>query len=309
MPSDTYFTVPPGWTWYIIPYFFVGGIAGGSYFISVLLDWFGRPQDRPVVRIGYYTAAIGVILSGILLIMDLTRPLRFWHMLFQSHSFPAPIMKWWSPISIGAWALLFFGLFATLSAVGALHDAGRLRQGSFLARGPIARVVQAAGGFFAFFIAGYTGVLLSTTNRPVWADSQFVGLLFLLSGASTAAATLLLFGRRHPEHSDSTEHWLRRFDSWVIILELAVLVVFLVSLGPVIEAWFNLWGLLLLVGVVGAGQLLPLALHYRPRWFRERLTRDSGVAAAVLVLIGGLLLRTVVIMASHRINEFPFSHS
>jgi formate-dependent nitrite reductase membrane component NrfD len=230
-------------------------------------------------------------------------------MLFQSHSFPAPIMKWWSPISIGAWALLFFGLFATLSAVGALHDAGRLRQGSFLARGPIARVVQAAGGFFAFFIAGYTGVLLSTTNRPVWADSQFVGLLFLLSGASTAAATLLLFGRRHPEHSDSTEHWLRRFDSWVIILELAVLVVFLVSLGPVIEAWFNLWGLLLLVGVVGAGQLLPLALHYRPRWFRERLTRDSGVAAAVLVLIGGLLLRTVVIMASHRINEFPFSHS
>ena len=39
MPSDTYFTVPPDWTWYIIPYFFIGGIAGGSYFIAVLLDW------------------------------------------------------------------------------------------------------------------------------------------------------------------------------------------------------------------------------------------------------------------------------
>ena len=309
MPSDTYFTVPPDWTWYIVPYFFIGGIAGGAYFIAVLLDWFGRPEDRPIVRIGYYTAMVGALVSAVLLVLDLTRPLRFWHMLFQSERFPALMLKWWSPISIGSWALLAFGLLATLSAVGALHDAGRIRRGGLLSTGPLARGVQAFGAFFGFFIAGYTGVLLSTTNRPVWADSHFVGLLFLLSGASTAAATLVLFGRKHPGHTAFSERWLGRFEAWVLMLELLVLVIFLVSLGPVIEAWFNIWGLLLLVGVIGAGQLLPLALHYRPGWFRGRRITDGGVASAVLVLIGGFLLRLTVIMVSHGIDRFPFSRS
>jgi protein NrfD len=308
MPSDTYFTLPPDWTWYIVPYFFIGGIAGGAYFIAAMLDWFGRPHDRPIIRLGYYTAVIGAMISAVLLIVDLTRPRRFWHMLIQSENFPAPILKWWSPMSIGSWALLMFGGLATVSAIGALHESGRLRFGRLLSTGPLARLMQAAGAFFGIFIAGYTGVLLSTTNRPVWADSHFVGLLFLLSAASTAAATLLLLGRRHPRHSAYSESWLGRFESWVLMLELIVLLIFLISLGPVIEAWLNLWGVVLLVGVLIAGQLLPLALHYRPNWFRGRRL-DSAVAAAVLVLIGGFLLRLTVIMVSHRIDMFAFSQS
>jgi len=36
---------------------------------------------------------------GILLIVDLPRPLRFWHMLLQSQTL-VPMLKWWSPMSI-----------------------------------------------------------------------------------------------------------------------------------------------------------------------------------------------------------------
>ena len=50
--SDTFFTASPHWTWFIILYFFVGGIAGGGYFLAALLQWFGRPEDRPVIRTG-----------------------------------------------------------------------------------------------------------------------------------------------------------------------------------------------------------------------------------------------------------------
>src|SRR2546422_10994305 len=64
--SDTFFSGAPHWTWFIIPYFFVGGLAGGAYFLAAVLDWFGRPEDRPVVRTGYDIAAVGAILSGLL---------------------------------------------------------------------------------------------------------------------------------------------------------------------------------------------------------------------------------------------------
>src|SRR6266545_1027246 len=117
--SDTFFTGAPHWTWFIIPYFFVGGLAGGAYFLAALLDWFGKPEDRPVVRTGYDVAAVGAILSGLLLTIDLGQPLRFWHMLFQSENFPAIMFKSWSPISFGAWAILLFGLLSVLSALGA----------------------------------------------------------------------------------------------------------------------------------------------------------------------------------------------
>src|SRR2546422_5359465 len=71
--SDTFFSGAPHWTWFIIPYFFVGGLAGGAYFLAAVLDWFGRPEDRPVVRTGYDIAAVGAILSGLLLTIDLGR--------------------------------------------------------------------------------------------------------------------------------------------------------------------------------------------------------------------------------------------
>ena len=50
--SDTFFSGAPHWTWLIILYFFVGGIAGGACFLAAVVDWFGGPEDRPVVRTG-----------------------------------------------------------------------------------------------------------------------------------------------------------------------------------------------------------------------------------------------------------------
>src|SRR5881296_4637809 len=199
--SDTFFSGAPHWRWLIILYFFVGGLAGGACFLAALLDWFGRPEDRPVVRTGYYVAAWGAIISGLLLTIDLGRPLRFWHMLFQSANLPALMFKGWSPISFGAWAILLFGLFSVLSALGARAEEGRLRNAALRAvggvvRGGLAKLVSGVGGILGFFIAGYTGVLLSVTNRPIWADSPWLGALFLASGASTAAAWLSLLGPR-----------------------------------------------------------------------------------------------------------------
>src|SRR3954454_14858364 len=227
-PSDTFFTHSPDWTWLVILYFFFGGLAGGSYAIAALIDLFGRPVDKPLARLGYLIAFPALIPCAPLLVLDLTRPERFWHMLIQSERFPMPMFKWESPMSAGSWALTIFGLFALLSFLGAL-DRAPFR---WVRRGIFATLIPAVGALFAFFVASYTGVLLMVTNRPIWADTPLLGMLFLVSGVGTAAALMLLLGQRRGWAAPTSLRRLEEMDNWVTVLELVVLVALLMTLGP-----------------------------------------------------------------------------
>lgn len=301
--SDTFFTASPHWGWWIVLYFFVGGIAGTAFLLASLLHLFGRPDDRPLVRMGYYTAFIGAVVSGFLLTVDLGRPLRFWHMIIESNT-GQPMFKSWAPISVGVWGLLLFGVFSFLAALAALGedrpDVPALQSAPVQALrrpGPSA-VIAVLGSIFGLFLAGYTGVLLAVTNRPIWADSTLLGLLFLLSGASTGAATLILLAVWRRAGHPASVHWLGWFDRWVLALELLVLIVFLVTLGSVARVFLNWWGVLLLLGVVGAGIVVPLLLE---QGHRLRSARHLARSAS-LVLLGGFLLRVVVLLSSAEIH-------
>src|SRR3989442_14066661 len=114
-------------------------------------------------------------------------------MLFQSANFPAIMFKGWSPFSFGAWAILLFGLFSVLSALGAMAEEGRLQNPALRAvggviRGGIAKLVAGIGGVLGFFVAGYTGVLPSGTDPPLLAGSPLLGRPFVGAGAPTGAA-------------------------------------------------------------------------------------------------------------------------
>jgi formate-dependent nitrite reductase membrane component NrfD len=296
MPS-TLFTTSPEWRWLIVAYFFVGGLAGGCFFLAALIDLFGRREDRPLARLGYYVAFPAIVVSGVLLIVDLHVPSRFWHMLLQSERL-VPMFKWYSPMSVGSWALLFFAAFAFLAFVAALHDAGRIRGWHGLSRlrppSMAGWLVAIVGGLLGFFVAGYTGVLLAVTNRPIWSDTPLLGLTFLISAASTSAALMILLAPRRWWARPGV-HALERFDATALVLELLALTALVVSLGSMARAWMNAWGLLLIVGVVGLGILIPLVLHTRAR----PLPRDLALPlASVLVLIGGFVLRAVIVLSS-----------
>ena len=294
-PSDTFYTEPPHFRWWIVLYFFVGGISGGALLIASLLRLFGSREDSHFIRLGVYISFIGCVVSALLLVLDLRVPLRFWHMLIQDNT-GRPMFKWWSPMSVGAWGLLVFGFFSFLATLRALWDDRRLTWSTleFLARPPIT-IFGAIGGMVGgLFLAGYTGVLLSVSNRPIWADSSWLGVLFLLSGISTSVAALLLVAHWQGVRIASTEERLKRFDRMALILELIVLVVFLVSLGGVARAFLNASGVLLLLGVVGVGILMPL-----------RMGRDAiqnATTASILVLFGGFVLRVVVLLGSEQVH-------
>ncbi len=295
VPSSTFFSASPEWEWLIALYFFFGGLAGGCYFLAALIDLFGRPEDRPIVRLGYYIAFPCVILSGLLLTLDLTRPLRFWHMLVGSNTF-RPMFKPWSPMSIGSWALLIFGIFSFLSFLIALTEDDRVdRQRASVLRPPgvLGSIMAMVGGLFAFFVAGYTGVLLAVTNRPIWSDTPLLGMLFVVSAASISAALMILLTNRSQWRSPAVLA-LDRLDAWVIALEFLVLIAVMVSLGPVFRAWLNAWGLLLFLGVIVVGMLFPLALYWRRDWLGNR----NATTAAALVLLGGFILRLVIVFSA-----------
>lgn len=293
---DTFFTEPPHYRWLPILYFFVGGIAGGALMLAGLVRLFGRPVDRPFVRLASWLALVGAVISGPILSIDLGVPLRFWHMMIQNNT-GRLMFKAWSPMSVGVWGLLVFTLFALLSSLGVLADGERSpwRAFRFLADTPGAVIVAIGGTISGLFLAGYTGVLLAVTNRPIWADSSWIGLVFLLSSVSASIAALLLLARWRRVAAPATVAWLLRFDRIALILELLAIIAFIISLGGAVQALLNGWGVLLLLGVIGLGILVPLFIH------RGRALHDF-VLSASLVLVGGFLLRVVVLLSSERIH-------
>jgi protein NrfD len=296
-PSSTWFSAPPHWGWLIVLYFFVGGLAGGSYFLAALIDLVGRREDRPLAHLGYYIAFPCITFGALLLTLDLTRPLRFWHMMVASNTY-RPMVKLWSPMSLGASALLAFGFFTFLSFLAALAEDGVIRWSIFRQLRPPApagNVVAAIGGIAGFYVASYTGVLLAVSNRPIWSDTPLLGLLFITSAASTSAALIMLLADRSglvvPALAD-----LHRMDDWLILMELVVLAALVISLGSVARAWMNGWGLGL-AAVVVFGNVLPLILGWQARQRQEL----KAASAAVLILLGGLLLRVVIVFSAESV--------
>jgi len=298
VPSSTYFSAPPEWGWLIVFYFFFGGLAGGCYFLGVLIDLFGRPEDRPLARLGYYISFPCIIISGLLLNLDLGRPLRFSHMLIESNTY-RPMFKYWSAMSVGSWALLVFGIFVFLAFLEALVEDDRLAWPAgrkFRPPGVLGSVIAVIGGLFGFYVAGYTGVLLAVTNRPIWSDTPLLGMLFVVSAASISAALMILLGQRSRLTMPGLVA-LHRMDAWVVALEFIVLIGVMISLGPVFRAWLSAWGLLLFLGVIVVGMLMPLALYWRKEWLGSR----NLTTAAALVLIGGFILRLVIVFSAQGI--------
>jgi len=273
----------PEWEMYIVWYFFLGGIAGGSYFTAAIADNFGGRRDREIAKVGYFIALPLVMICGALLVLDLGTPSRFLNML--------RILKFWNPMSIGAWAVGAFGAFSFICALLSLSDSEGLLA--------LRRNVAKAGSWFGFFLAAYTGVLLSNTAQPIWRDARLMGALFLASGASTGLASIAVVSYFRGANLGESWSKLKKADSFAMVVELILLFALVLMLGssadPIIKGRFALpfWG-----GLVALGLVVPLSLSFvKAGDGKERTAGGTLAIASVLILIGGFLLRYVILMA------------
>lgn len=295
--ADSYYDIPviraPNWHWLAIVYLFVGGIAGGSYAIATLAQWFSR--DRKLIQVARYISLAAFLPSPILLILDLGRPDRFLHML--------RIIKLRSPLSLGSWALTLFSPF--VGGLGVLQLLGDVFGWTLWERQR--RIIATLGMPVALFFSGYTGLLLAITNIPVWArNSLLLAPTFFASAFSTAMAAisgvLSITGTQQPE----TERALARAECICIATELTLLTAGIVRLGKL--------GRPLTAGRCGrifwpvtyiGGLLVPLLLTLEGPARGKEVSPARRRITSLLVLTGGFGLRATMMFAGHESANRP----
>jgi formate-dependent nitrite reductase membrane component NrfD len=297
MPPAEHFAAAPQWEWWILGYFFFGGISGGSYALGTLLRFAGDARDESAARLSFITSFIALLPCPIFLTLDLGQPLRFWHMLVDASPGGGLAFRPDSPMSLGSWALLIFGIFSFVSFLGAIAEVGWFRGTAPIARalrGGAGLVWSAIGTVFGLFICAYTGVLLAVSNQAVWSDAGWaLGGMFLASALAGSAALLLLLARSRRDVDPDTESRLEAADRYFVILETILIVVFLITLaiagtiGKVLGVWIVLW-LVVIIGL--AAPIAMVGSGAGRRW--------PPVAAPILALLGALALRALVIFSA-----------
>jgi formate-dependent nitrite reductase membrane component NrfD len=297
------------WPLLIDLYFFLGGLAGGAFVIATSANLLDAYRYRHIVRAGYYIAFLAILPGPLFLIVDLGLPTRFLHMLMVSKP-SAEIgmnaitigpfhLKFFSPMNAGAWALLGFSLFAFLAALDVFleHRGGR----SMSALRIIAGVI---GGFFGFFIAAYPGVLLGATARPLFISAHWLGALFLVVGASTGGAAIALILSLLGAQARESLSRLMRFTVFALVLQLAAVLFFIVTVQMAGSAGIGRalaqllsgpYGITFWLGAVVVGIVVPLVLQFTGG--ARKAAPGMTALVSALILMGGFLVKYVIIAA------------
>ena len=178
---------PPDWTREIPIYFFVGGLAGMSAVIALAGVIF---HHFDVALAAMWVAAIGVVLSPILLILDLGRPRLFINML--------RVFKPQSAMSMGAWILTAFGACVVPGLIVLeLHVLGSFNGATDQFLRVASGLLILGSAIFGTLLATYTGVLIGATAIPAWfLHRLLLPIHFGTAGLGSAAAVLELVGHR-----------------------------------------------------------------------------------------------------------------
>lgn len=290
------------WGWEIPVYLFLGGLVAGLL-MAVSAVTLTRGHERVTEGMRRALLATPVLLSlGMgALFLDLTYKLHVFR--FYTAFRPAAPMSW------GSWILLavYPVMLLLIAAMPPAAIASKLTEGASLLGRAVAwarahvRGLALAGVASGASLGVYTGVLLSATGaQPLW-SSGALGLLFLASGASAGVAALMLLERDHESGA-----MLARADLGLISAELVVVGLWLAALlsqGPQFReaAGLVLWGEYapVFVGfVLFGGLIVPAVLETLA--LRGRASHSRAVPA--LVLLGGLLLRVVIVYAGQSVT-------
>ncbi|NLP58213.1 NrfD/PsrC family molybdoenzyme membrane anchor subunit [Lutibacter sp. B1] len=284
------------WHWPISVYLFLGGLAAGLLFFAGLVTLLNKEKDYPTtVKYASLVSPIALTLGLLALFYDLTHKFYFWRLYTT--------IRLESPMSWGAWVLLiitplsFLWVFSYYSEVFTkwplkydfLKNLER-----FLSKNR--KYIAMALVPLSIVLGIYTGILLSAFNaRPLW-NNAILGPLFLTSGLSTGAATIILLTKNAKE-----KHLFSKIDLVLIIIELGLIVHMI--MGMYAGSQVQLEAMELLVGgeftlmffgfVVLLGLLIPAILE-----LTEIIGYKIPVAIpAILILIGGLVFRFVMVEA------------
>lgn len=305
--EPSYYDVPilksPPWKWEIAWYFFLGGLSTGAYTVGRMAERFGGKEFREVSRASAYTALAAFVPCPPLLIHDLGDPKRFHHML--------RVFKPTSPMSVGTWAIMGYSgaLTAEVARQWVLAHVPPHKRGPLLRAGTATAesINDVPGVPFALTVAGYTGVLLSSTANPLWSKNKWLGPLFSASAIATGAAATSLalsaFGKRggREESHAALEH----IDTAAHIAEAVCMGGFLKEAGEK-GAALTKGSMKGHMSVAAGGLLAGEVLKLIP--FRGTLRRWATILSSLLSLASGFSLRWAMVHAGHEAANDPHTN-
>jgi len=290
------------WNWLVTGYFYFGGISGASAAVGAFLRLFAGSSGAQLARIATYVSFVSLLPCPVLLVLDLGRPARFWHMLRAFR--PS------SPMSMGTWGLTTFGLISALTTGLQLLDDRSSRAGhrTGAARRAVGDVLALFSALSGFVVAGYTGVLLAATAVPLWSKRPaLLGPLFLSSAMTSGAAAISAVAMGLEREEGDAFARLRTLETLSTIAEESLLVMWIIALGPTTAKPITegRLGAVVRHGAVGGGMVIPLAisalLHHLPR----RMRRTATLVSAGLTLGGVLAVRSAVVMGGRLSADDP----
>lgn len=281
------------WGWEIPIYLFLGGLAAGLLFFAGLYYLLGKAKKYPTaVRKAPVLVPVFLILGLGALFLDLHHKPYFWQLYTT--------IKLQSPMSWGAWTLM---LITPLSIIWAALNIREWFPNwdwkyqwikdleAFFAnyKRPMAWAMAVLGVILGI----YTGILFSAFNaRPLW-NTSILGPLFLASGLSAGAATIMLISKGHEERKVFA-----RIDLIIIAVELFFIVHMFMGFMASTQVQQDAASLFLggpltapfWIFVVVLGMLVPAALEI----MELRKIKVPVVIPVALILFGSFMLRWLI---------------
>lgn len=284
------------WHWQIPLYLFLGGLAAGILFFAALYTIMGKEDKYPgAVRRAPILVPFLLIIGLLALFIDLRHKLFFWQLYTT--------IRLESPMSWGAWTLL---AITPLSMVwAALHIREFFPKWDW--KYPILKNTEELLLSYKTHLAWiiivlsvilgiYTGILFSAFNaRPLW-NTSILGPLFLTSGLSAGAATIILFARSKKERI-----LFAKIDLLLIAIELFLIIHMFMGFNASTQVQIDAAQLFLggsytapfWIFVVVIGMIIPAILEI----MELRHIRVPVIIPVVMVLFGSIMLRFIVAYA------------
>lgn len=290
---DPYLNV---WHWQIPIYLFLGGLAAGILvFASVFYIMGKEDKMQTTVKKAPMIVPFALVLGLFMLFLDLKHKLFFWQLYTT--------IRLESPMGWGSWVLMIItpiSIIWSFSYVSEIFpnwdwkykflknfETWVIRNRKFIVW-PMA--------IYAVILGIYTGILLSAFNaRPLW-NTSILGPLFLVSGMSTGAATIILMSKDHKERKI-----MGRIDILLIIIELFFIIHLFMGFLAGSEVQISAANLFLggkftapfFTFVVFLGMIFPAALEI----LELKGYKVPILIPAIMIILGGLIFRFLIVEA------------
>ena len=278
------------WDAIIAIYLFLAGLGAGAFVLGALTNW-AKPPAPAMKKVAFIVAPVAVAVGTRMLVVDahagLMNPLRFFGLVANLGS-------------VMAWGVIILSAFLVVSIVDLIV---------LLVKKSTPKALDIVGAVLAVCVAAYTGVLLGDAGVafPLW-NMAGLPILFIVSAASTGIAVTRLITRLVAADEVAALPWLGKAGLVLPVLELALVIVLLAVAGmaggsagaagaaSVANLVSGPYAVAFWLGFVVIGLAVPFVLEFMSH--RGSQSKALPMAGEACVLVGGFMLRYLVIMAA-----------